>query len=126
MSKDEKAKKEINKMVDEVEKELKDGGDTDIKAFESALYQKFVESEKKVNYLEEDDDYLKVLGYVTGKEFVTISELQKKFNIGYARAGAYIDDFENKGYIAPADGSRQRKVIITLEEFNEKRNKNKK
>ncbi len=47
------------------------------------------------------------------------SYLQRRLAIGYSRAAKIIDQMTDKGYIAQANGSKQRKIIITPEEFKE-------
>ena len=47
------------------------------------------------------------------------SYLQRRLAIGYSRAAKIIDQMTDKGYIAQANGSKQRKVLITPEEFRE-------
>jgi S-DNA-T family DNA segregation ATPase FtsK/SpoIIIE len=46
------------------------------------------------------------------REFNTASAsfLQRKLNIGYARAARIIDELEERGIVAHADGSKPRKV----------------
>ena len=85
-----------------------------------ALDSKYDKYDKQVKLLEENDDYLKVLEFAVKQGSISISEVQRKFQIGYIRAGRYIDDFENKGYITSSEGSKKRKVIITEEEFKAK------
>jgi S-DNA-T family DNA segregation ATPase FtsK/SpoIIIE len=46
--------------------------------------------------------------------------LQRRFPIGYAKAGGIIDKMDRMGYISPFDGSRARQVLITKEQFEEK------
>ncbi len=48
----------------------------------------------------------------------SITMLQRRFRIGFARAANLVDELERRGYITPADGAKQRSVIITMEEFN--------
>ncbi|MBR3504703.1 MAG: DNA translocase FtsK [Clostridia bacterium] len=48
---------------------------------------------------------------------VSISMLQRKLSIGYARAGRLVDEMANRGYVSQAEGSKPRAVIITREEF---------
>ena len=45
------------------------------------------------------------------------SYLQRRLQIGYARAGRIMDQLENRGYIGGASGSKTRKVIITPEQY---------
>ena len=49
---------------------------------------------------------------------VSISALQRRFQIGYSKAGGIIDKMERMQYIAPNEGSGQaRRVLITREDF---------
>ncbi len=48
----------------------------------------------------------------------SITMLQRRFRIGFSRAANLVDEIERRGYITPADGAKQRSVIITMEEFN--------
>ena len=47
----------------------------------------------------------------------SISMLQRKMGVGYARAGKLIDEMERRGIISPADGAKPREVLITREQF---------
>ena len=43
----------------------------------------------------------------------SVSILQRRLGVGYARAGRLIDVMEQKGYIGPFEGSKPRRVLIT-------------
>ena len=43
--------------------------------------------------------------------------VQRKLSIGYPRAARIIDQMEQRGYISTAEGSKQRSVYITIEEY---------
>ena len=43
--------------------------------------------------------------------------LQRKFSIGYARAGRLVDDMATRGYVSQAEGSKPRQVLITREQY---------
>ena len=45
--------------------------------------------------------------------------LQRRFQIGYSKAGGLIDKMEQMGYISSFEGSKARKVLITRERFDE-------
>jgi len=49
----------------------------------------------------------------------SVSYLQRRLSIGYSRAARIVDQMEDKGYIAPATGSKVRKVLITPDQFRQ-------
>lgn len=64
------------------------------------------------------DDYFKVaVKLVMQNNQASISYLQRRLSIGYSRAARIVDQMEDKGYIAPANGAKVRKVLITPDQF---------
>lgn len=49
----------------------------------------------------------------------SISMLQRRLRIGYARAGRVIDEMAKRGIIGQADGAKPRQVLISREEFEQ-------
>ena len=47
------------------------------------------------------------------------SFIQRRFKVGYARAGRIIDQMEERGIISGYQGSKPRQVLMTLERLNE-------
>ena len=47
----------------------------------------------------------------------SVSMLQRKMRVGYARAGRLIDEMERRGIVSVADGAKPRTVLITREEL---------
>ncbi|MGX8705650.1 MAG: DNA translocase FtsK, partial [bacterium] len=47
---------------------------------------------------------------------VSISMLQRKMRIGYARAGRLIDEMARRGIVSPPDGSKPRSILISHEQ----------
>lgn len=47
------------------------------------------------------------------------SFIQRRFKVGYARAGRIIDQMEERGVISGYQGSKPREVLMTLEKWNE-------
>lgn len=51
--------------------------------------------------------------WVTDTGKASVSMLQRRFRIGYTRAGRLMDTLEEKGIVGPADGARPREVLKT-------------
>ena len=49
----------------------------------------------------------------------SVSMLQRRMRVGYARAGRLIDEMEQRGIVSEADGAKPRTVLITREEMDE-------
>ena len=47
------------------------------------------------------------------------SFIQKRFKVGYARAGRIIDQMEERGIISGYQGSKPREVLMTKERWEE-------
>ncbi len=61
--------------------------------------------------------FLKALWLAVNTQTVSISQLQRRFQIGYSRAGGLVDKMERMGFVSPNEGSKARKVLLTREEF---------
>ena len=49
------------------------------------------------------------------------SSLQRKLKLGYARAARIIDELENMGVVGPYEGAKPRKVLMTKQQWAERR-----
>ena len=50
------------------------------------------------------------------------SLIQRKLKVGYARAGRIVDEMEQLGVVGPHQGSKPREVLMTYNEWLERRN----
>ena len=50
----------------------------------------------------------------------SVSFLQRRLKLGYARAARLMDMLEEQGVVGTYEGSKPRQVLLTLEEFNER------
>jgi S-DNA-T family DNA segregation ATPase FtsK/SpoIIIE len=64
-----------------------------------------------------DDLFDEAVRFVLQSGQASTSMLQRRFRIGFSRAGRLIDSMERQGIIGPADGSKAREVLMTPEEF---------
>ena len=46
--------------------------------------------------------------------YASVSLLQRRMNVGYPRAARLIDRMQEKGYVGPFEGSKPRKVLLTV------------
>lgn len=69
---------------------------------------------------EENESYLqKAIEQAVTDRQTSISMLQRRFRIGYARAGSLIDEMEQRGIISARDGAKPRQVLISREEYEQ-------
>ena len=61
--------------------------------------------------------FLQALWLAINSQTASISQFQRRFSIGYARAGGLIDKMERMGFVSPNEGSKARRVLITKEEY---------
>lgn len=67
-----------------------------------------------------DDLFLKALALAINTGTASISQFQRRFQIGYARAGGIVDKMERYGFISGNEGSKARKVLIPREEYEQR------
>jgi hypothetical protein len=56
--------------------------------------------------------YAAAVQYVVQEQMASVSMLQRRFKVGYARAGRLIDEMERRGVIGAHEGSKPRQVLI--------------
>ena len=48
----------------------------------------------------------------------SVSMLQRRLKLGYARAARIVDEMEERGYVGPFEGSKPRQLLITKEQWD--------
>ncbi|MBQ9364885.1 MAG: DNA translocase FtsK [Schwartzia sp.] len=66
-----------------------------------------------------DDLLVKAVELVMGTGQASASSIQRKFHVGYTRAGRLIDTMESLGIVGPSMGSKPREILMTSEQAME-------
>ncbi|CAA9422160.1 MAG: DNA translocase FtsK [uncultured Rubrobacteraceae bacterium] len=61
----------------------------------------------------EDDLLPEAANFVVATQQASVSAVQRRFRVGYSRAGRIIDALERKGVVGPYEGSKSRSVVAT-------------
>ncbi|MEW5807747.1 MAG: DNA translocase FtsK 4TM domain-containing protein [Acidobacteriota bacterium] len=72
-------------------------------------------SERSDFAMERDSLYREAVRLVVTEGQASISHLQRRLRLGYARAARIIDMMEDDGIVGPADGSKPREVLVGLD-----------
>ena len=111
--------KEVEKIVDFV----KNNGeatynDEIIKQIENAN-----STDKEIDSQDEEDDtdplLMEAIDVVVETKQASTSFIQRRFKVGYARAGRIIDQMEERGIISGFQGSKPREVLMSKEKWEE-------
>ena len=79
------------------------------------IEEEYSETEK---FDDVDDLFYDAVKIILEENTASISLLQRKMKIGYARAGRIIDEMEKKSIISKQDGSKPRKILIGIDYLN--------
>lgn len=69
------------------------------------------EGDEEENEEGEDDLFSEAVRIILAERQASVSILQRKMKIGYARAGRIIDRMEKRGIVGPANGSKPRAIL---------------
>ena len=69
---------------------------------------------------EVDSLFLQALAHGLANNGISISMIQRRFQVGYAKAGGIVDKMERMGLVSGNEGSKARRILITREEFTDR------
>ena len=82
-------------------------------SYNSEILEKRVEESSIATGTPDDSLYKEALEVVVMAKKASASLLQRRLRVGYARAARLLDLLEEKGIIAPQEGSKPRDVLIS-------------
>lgn len=75
-------------------------------------------TEKEEEMVEEQDDLMpEASEWVLDTKRASVSALQRRFRIGYTRAGRLMDTMERLGIVGPAEGAKPRDILVSKEQL---------
>lgn len=77
------------------------------------------EDEVRENDRENDPYFVEALKLAVTTGNASISMLQRKFRIGFGRAGSIVETMEAKGFVSKQEQNKPRTVFLTADQFNE-------
>ncbi|MDQ4106665.1 MAG: DNA translocase FtsK [Actinomycetota bacterium] len=85
------------------------------RGFEPRFIEEVTEPKSDPKKEEEPDDELlpEAASFVVSTQQASVSAVQRRFRVGYSRAGRIIDALERKGIVGPYEGSKSRSVSAT-------------
>lgn len=64
-----------------------------------------------------DSNFAEAGRFIIEKDKASIGMLQRVFKIGFNRAARIMDQLSDAGVVGPEEGTKPRKVLMTMEEF---------
>ncbi len=111
--------KEVEKIVDFI----KSNGEVTYNEDILESIEKANSTDKELDMKDEEDDtdpfLMEAIETVIEVGQASTSFIQRRFKVGYARAGRIIDQMEARGVISGYEGSKPRQVLITKERWEE-------
>lgn len=102
----------------EVEKVVEFLKDENITQYDEDIID-VIQNPKNINNLDSDDLLPEAIKLVVEEGQASISFLQRRLKIGYARAARIVDEMEERGVVGGHEGSKPRKVLMTKDELSE-------
>ena len=70
------------------------------------------------NSFDRDPLFEEALEFIAQSDYASTSSLQRRFGIGYNRAGRIMDQIEAAGIVSASQGGKPRKVLMTPSEID--------
>lgn len=106
---------EVHDVVDYIKKRHETSYDEDI--IEHINNAEMSDAEKEESLSEFDELLPQAVEIAVEAGQASISMLQRRLRVGYARAGRLIDEMASRGVVSQAEGAKPRNVLISREQF---------
>lgn len=119
--------KEIEEVTDFIKKSYAAQYNDDVEEKIRKIAAEEIDAGKSVAFKDEegnelDDRMDEAVKIVIEAGQASISMLQRRMSVGYARAGKMVDDMERMGIVGPHQGSKPRDLLITYQDWLERSN----
>ena len=101
-------------------------GQTQHAVYNSAVEEKIIESinhsgpDSAESGSEQDEYFVRAGRFIIEKDKASIGMLQRMFKIGFNRAARIMDQLSEAGVVGPEEGTKPRKILMSMEEFENK------
>lgn len=113
------SEKEVSAVVDFIKKNNSEGNYSD-EVHEKITNAKSVESMLSGSGGDDRDEYFVEAGkFIIEKDKASIGMLQRVYKIGFNRAARIMDQLADAGVVGPEEGTKPRKIIMSLEQFEQ-------
>jgi S-DNA-T family DNA segregation ATPase FtsK/SpoIIIE len=115
--------REIMNIVNYIKENNKAYFDEDVLTYLEENTKEKVEESKSVGGDDNDRSdevnelFLQALWLAVSTKTISISQLQRRYQIGYAKAGGLVDKMERMGFVSGNEGSKARRVLIDKEKY---------
>lgn len=110
--------KEVNTVVDYIKKNNSDTQyNEEIK--DKITSATLSDGKTDSNGIERDEYFVEAGKFIIEKDKASIGMLQRVYRIGFNRAARIMDQLSEAGVVGPEEGTKPRKVIMSLEQFEE-------
>lgn len=111
--------KEVSAVVDFLKEQNHHVGYNEEVSNQITNVQSVVDNGSSSNGNDRDDYFIEAGKFIIEKDKASIGMLQRVYKIGFNRAARIMDQLADAGVVGPEEGTKPRKVLMSLEEFEQ-------
>jgi S-DNA-T family DNA segregation ATPase FtsK/SpoIIIE len=109
--------KEVENVVTFIKDQLEADYDEDV--IEEINKENISPDSKKKHDMDRDELLPQAIDLVLETKQASVSFIQRKFKVGYARAARIVDQMEERGIVGKPEGSKPRQIVMTKQQWDE-------